>query len=394
MVKFRGNLNKQDLNQLDQAQIVENKPIYHGISTQAAEKKKEKTKKSFSVHKFLLAFTLLLLLCGVGLGVYGGKFSMGTVAVDELTALHVVMNINSTPQEILTNASTIEELLNEQRILLDETDYLGQELDQPLYDGMVVWLRLSVPISILVDGETFSLESQPITVRDALEKVGVELGPNDTVSMPMLQYIYEATEITVNRIRIETVTVEEPIEQSEVQQERTYLAPGSSTVVSEGRKGARKCVYEVTYENGVEISRKELSSEVIREPESRVVGVGPSTTAVQAAVDAEGNPVLHTAETEDGASFYYKEQYEIETTAYTWTGNTTYTGTWPKRGTIAVDPSVIPLGTKVYVVGYGFATAEDTGGAIKGNIIDLYMDTEQECINWGRRDVVIYILAD
>ena len=82
----------------------------------------------------------------------------------------------------------------------------------------------------------------------------------------------------------------------------------------------------------------------------------------------------------------------VEATAYTWTGNRTATGTWPKVGTIAVDPKVIPLGTKVYVSGYGFAVAEDTGGAIKNNIIDLYMDTNEACINWGRRNVTLYIL--
>ena len=111
-------------------------------------------------------------------------------------------------------------------------------------------------------------------------------------------------------------------------------------------------------------------------------------------VDADGTPTVHTATTEDGATFYYTEQFVVETTAYTWTGNTTFTGTWPKQGTIAVDPDVIPLGTQVYIVGYGFATAEDTGGAIDGEIVDLYMDTEEACIAWGRRDAVVYILAE
>ena len=57
-----------------------------------------------------------------------------------------------------------------------------------------------------------------------------------------------------------------------------------------------------------------------------------------------------------------------------------------------MDPSVIPLGSRVYVVGYGYAIAEDTGGAIRGNIIDLYMDSYTDCINWGRRNVTVYIL--
>ena len=81
----------------------------------------------------------------------------------------------------------------------------------------------------------------------------------------------------------------------------------------------------------------------------------------------------------------------FEATAYTWTGNRTATGTWPSRGTVAVDPRVIPLGTELHIEGYGPAVAADTGGAIKGQIIDLYMDTKHECLQWGRRKVEVQI---
>lgn len=78
-------------------------------------------------------------------------------------------------------------------------------------------------------------------------------------------------------------------------------------------------------------------------------------------------------------------------TAYTWTGNRTATGTWPSRGTVAVDPRVIPLGTELHIEGYGSAVAADTGGAIQGQKIDLYMDSEHECLQWGRRKVEVQI---
>lgn len=81
-------------------------------------------------------------------------------------------------------------------------------------------------------------------------------------------------------------------------------------------------------------------------------------------------------------------QAEIfQSTAYTWTGNKTATGAWPEKGTIAVDPDVIPLGTLLWVEGYGIGIATDTGGAIKGHIIDVFFPTKEECIQWGRRDV-------
>ena len=82
----------------------------------------------------------------------------------------------------------------------------------------------------------------------------------------------------------------------------------------------------------------------------------------------------------------------LEATAYTWTGCRTATGTWPSRGTVAVDPRVIPLGTELYIEGYGPAIAADTGSAIKGNRIDLYMESEDECWAWGRRTVEVRVI--
>ncbi|HPC72517.1 MAG TPA: 3D domain-containing protein [Treponema sp.] len=85
------------------------------------------------------------------------------------------------------------------------------------------------------------------------------------------------------------------------------------------------------------------------------------------------------------------ETVTFEATAYTWTGYRTATGVCPSRGTVAVDPRVIPLGTELYIEGYGPAVAADTGGAIQGQKIDLYMDSEHECLQWGRRKVQIQI---
>lgn len=93
----------------------------------------------------------------------------------------------------------------------------------------------------------------------------------------------------------------------------------------------------------------------------------------------------------------YKEVYTMISTAYA--GDTiTYMGTTPVRdpdgiSTIAVDPSIIPLGSKVYIPGYGLAIASDTGGLIKGNRIDLFLNSEDECINWGVQTVSLYLIA-
>ena len=88
------------------------------------------------------------------------------------------------------------------------------------------------------------------------------------------------------------------------------------------------------------------------------------------------------------------ETVTFEATAYTWTGNRTASGTWPAVGTVAVDPNVIPLGSVLYVEGYGPAVAADTGGDIKGQRVDLYMDSYEEAIQFGRREVQIEVVGE
>jgi 3D (Asp-Asp-Asp) domain-containing protein len=87
-----------------------------------------------------------------------------------------------------------------------------------------------------------------------------------------------------------------------------------------------------------------------------------------------------------------KDVLEVSATAYTHTGNPTFTGVYPRIGTIAVDPKVIPLGSRMWVEGYGYGIAEDTGGSIKGNRIDVFMNTKDECLNWGRKRVRVFLL--
>jgi len=165
---------------------------------------------------------------------------------------------------------------------------------------------------------------------------------------------------------------------------------------------------EIVYQDGVEVSRSIISEEVIVSPVNRVVlrGVDRSVSDSDGSGDVEfGDPVI-VAPTDGpqyvpGTNLEYSEIWDFQATAYycephAW--NTTYTGTEARVGAIAVDPNFIPLGTRMYIVSadgkyiYGYCVAEDIGGAIKGRIVDLYFNTYQECIDFGRRDVKIYVL--
>ena len=155
------------------------------------------------------------------------------------------------------------------------------------------------------------------------------------------------------------------------------MAFGAKKVEKEGVKGKDLVTYENITRPGRE-QKIELDRQRIAEPVNEIVRQG----------------VAQSILTPDGYVKYKKKIYG-EATAYTWGGGATghtSIGLWPKRGIVAVDPRVIPYYTKLYIPGYGMAIAGDTGGAIVGTRIDLFMDSLHECYQWGRRGVEIYIL--
>jgi len=146
-----------------------------------------------------------------------------------------------------------------------------------------------------------------------------------------------------------------------------------------------------------------LLDAVISQPVDAVIAIGTATTAVPdvtpEAPDAPAKPIIGDGIiiTPNGETLTYTSSKKMVATAYTNTdpGCTIWTaiGTYCRVGAIAVDPKVIPYGTKMYIPGYGFGTAQDTG--VKGEHIDVFFDTENECIQFGRkRDRTIYILSD
>jgi 3D (Asp-Asp-Asp) domain-containing protein len=178
--------------------------------------------------------------------------------------------------------------------------------------------------------------------------------------------------------------VEEPVQFAVVTKKDESLEKGREKTLTQGKKGLVSKQFEVLVENGKEVSRKLISEQKIAEKQDKVVAVGTKDVSLQVSRGAD----------ESGTEYY------VSATAYTafcngCSGNTA-TGlnlrANPNMKVIAVDPSVIPLGTKVYVEGYGYAVAADTGGAIKGYKIDVFMPTNQDCYRWGRKKVKIKIL--
>ena len=209
----------------------------------------------------------------------------------------------------------------------------------------------------------------------------VESSETTEISTPTIDYIsspkYSQT-ITPFSYQEEFITKEIPFET--IYNENENLEIGVENTLQEGINGFNIQTYLVSiYEN--EEYARQLINEDISEPQNEIIEKGTKI-------------VVRQLETPDGIINYTHKLY-VYSVAYTLesAGGSGYTatGTVPHYGTVAVDPSVIPLGTKMYIPGYGIGTAEDTGGAIKGNIIDLFYEGNHGW--WNAKWVDIYILA-
>lgn len=172
-------------------------------------------------------------------------------------------------------------------------------------------------------------------------------------------------------------TIKEIPYKTEYRFDRT-MTPGRHKVAQQGVKGKIQQVIEITTANGKEVSRKVLFEREIHPPKNEIVLIA--------------KPAIEQTR----GSFTRKKTLEVTATAYSpnepgldWN---TRSGMRAGHGIIAVDPKVIPLGTKVYVEGYGFAIAADTGSAIKGMKIDVCFISLEDMRKWGVRKVKIHIL--
>lgn len=246
--------------------------------------------------------------------------------------------------------------------------------------------RESFEVILVSAGEPLLLSTEADTVGDLLSARNIELSPDHVVRPSPDTELSSGMCINIIELTRGIVSVENPIPYKTVKNGSKYVSKGKEVVKSEGIEGMSETQYEVTYENGIEVSRTELETTVVTEPVNRVIeyGTGGSVTAP------------------DGTELSYLKKIDVKATAYTTEGYTnkiTATGTVARVGAIAVDPKVIPLGSRVYISSrdgkswvYGIATCEDTGGYIKGNIIDVFFDTRAECFQFGRRNATVYIL--
>ena len=287
-------------------------------------------------------------------------------------------------ETVWTTATTVGELLKEQRITLNKHDQISPKPQKAIKNKMKVDIYFANHLTLVDGGNQQQVWSTSATVADFLTQQGIILNDLDRVE-PSLSETVKKNGV-VNIIRVEKVTdvVEEPLQFAVVTRKDSTLAKGKQEVVAEGKQGLTSKQYEVIRENGKEVSRKLIKEQKLRDKQDKIVAVGTKDLSMQ----------VSRGEVSGGREFY------VSTTAYTAECNgcsgRTATGinlrTNPNAKVIAVDPSVIPLGTKVYVEGYGYAVAADTGSSIKGFKIDVFFPTKSDAYRWGSKKVKIKVL--
>ena len=312
-----------------------------------------------------------------------------SVAITVSMRKTVTLSIDGKEETFVTYKGTVNDVLLSKGVEIGSKDKIKPSLETRVSENDIIKLKTPVEVQITVDGQNFKLQTAEETIGDmivaeeeTLKEKGVNFEENiDEVTPDLDTIITNDLDIEIVDVETKEIVTTEPIKFDTVIENDANLDISVQKVKSDGIDGEKQIAYKVTYKNGVEVSRNIKSTKTILEPKNEVIIKG--TNQVYASRGA-GNIV-------------YKKKISCFATAYTG-GGITATGSTPVRNygglsSIAVDPSVIPLGSKVYVEGYGYAIASDTGGAINGNRVDLYLNSTSECINWGRRQVDVLVVA-
>lgn len=290
----------------------------------------------------------------------------------------------------VTSADTVQEFLRDNGLKLSSGDEINVSGDTPIQNGMVVSIERALPVTIQSGGETYDIGIRSGTVADALKAAGITPDENDRVSPALDTEVYAGMTIRHVVVEVAYVSETEIIPYQTVYQKTSSLAKGREKTKTYGVNGKISHKIRINFENDKEISRYEVSSSVVRGVRNEVILVGTRVSGGSRSSSSSAEVA-----TLGGISkSRIKKTLRMSATAYTHTGHRTATGVYPSRGTVAVNPNVIPYGTRLYIEGYGYGIAADTGSFIYShpNRIDLFMESRDQCMSWGNRTVTVYIL--
>ncbi len=287
-------------------------------------------------------------------------------------AVPIVLEEGNVRTPFYTDAATVGEALLQSGITLYRADHIFPGPETPIQSGMHIRLERSIPVSVQVDGHVLRTRTHRHTVGEVLSELGITLSGLDYSDPPLDRSLGEGLEIRVVRVSESIIVEQSPIPFETVWQGDPEMELDHHGLLQEGKPGVLERRIRIRYEDGEVVSRQVEGESVVKAPVNRVMGYGTKI-------------VIRTLQTEAGPMEYWRVIHALATSYSASTAGVspdlpyygrTATGLPMGDGIVAVDPNVIPLGTKVYVPGYGLGLAADTGGAIRGRRIDLGYDDE------------------
>ncbi|HZK87000.1 MAG TPA: 3D domain-containing protein [Syntrophomonas sp.] len=272
-------------------------------------------------------------------------------------------------------SGTVKDILQKNQIELGKMDQVQPSLDTRVKKNTKIIVTRAFQVKVVADGTKKNIYTTPVTVKKAISLAGFQLGAKDIIKTLPAPKVSANQEIEVIRVTEELQKFDQPIPYGDERVDDPTLEKGLTKTIRVGKSGVARNTIKISFYNGQEGKRETILTETVQEPQNRVVAMGSITSVSRG-----------------GERLDIREAKYMQASAYTYTGFRTATGVAPSVGMVAVDPSVIPLGSRLYIEGYGYARAADTGGAIRGNTVDLFMESYSQCINWGRRTVKVYVL--
>ncbi len=349
-----------------------------------------------------------------------------SISIDIIRAFPVKVTADGKTYELDLTGGTAAKAIEAAGVSVSPNDFVEPALDTELTQATEITVVRGVKIYLEKAGASKLVYVPEGTVKDALDFAGCELCSEKNKDIKDDTKVTSGMKLCVDEVLYRTTTKTQKVEPTVVEKACSTLPAGEREVKQEGKEGKAEISYKEKYVNGQLAWQKEEKTTVIVKPENKVVLVGtktPQTSGASVSEEQSKDPAFADFDTIDsdektsdsaastdsdfgkgadkvGEGFSYSTLISGVCTAYNEVNGITATGTAPQVGTVAVDPNVIPYGTRLYIESadgsyvYGYAIAEDTGDACMAGdiVIDLYMNSEAECDSFGRQELNIYIL--
>ena len=342
-------------------------------------------RKIILIRLYLISLTLILIL------------AMTALLSQTALARTYVITDGDRVVPYTTFATDPEEVLDQAGLTLSENDTFTTDAVE---GAAAITIRRAQNITVQYHGQTTTPTTFGETAGELLRRLNLDVSGEDVVSHGLETETYDGMVLRIDKVQTLRQTYSATIDHSVTRYSDATLPEGTEAVLTPGEDGEMLCTAQITYINGEEAQREVLSETVTRMPVTEVIGVGTGgkTETSDQPVSRDGYIFLPTGEV-----LTYTRTDTVRATAYTHTDRgcdtVTATGTTVHWGTVAVDPRYIPSGTRMFIMAsdgsyvYGIATAEDCGGDIKGDRMDLYMPTYEQCMAFGRRRCTLYFLG-